>query len=629
MSYRKITDAFKKVAKQYDFDTKVAAGYLRETQMYQYFADLKLHVDARDFLAIVTMMGIEGDTPEARTKDIHNKLEHLKEVFSDKDQTRRKQYLDMIYDRVDTFDPTTADMNDEKQVAKLFQCILMDQAIAVKRIENPQYYNDRYPTKEQGAVAQARGQFFTAVTALVCRNLKTVGCGLHSIATLGYVDPVVPDSVLAARVELAKIQRDEVINAKGAEIASSTIKIPILDDMVPLAGMTVEDTPGFLKGGSDHLEYFFSCVLGEALLHSDSKNKQGYKEADWTNFRDSVYIDGMPYVDFLKKHLPNERPCDATDAKVIITSLINGRHKVDMVNAYRDNNGVMQYEAKNLSVTFTDKQQKMKQGIDARKQMDDDLKRQEEAAYLKQFSWFRRTFFNWGPFRILPKEQKPVEIPEETRHSNICKDMKKKMEPHIIEVQKRARAMQLERERLDRLTAQVMEEINRLDKSVDEWDKESVIGILGNQVKGSYNFIGGQLKSASEEKKYGKVAELLAKQVLYTQLTIERNENNGMMGPIEKNLMGDGSKETIEKNLKEQVKNIAENKTLEAVFRKKVTKNGILDSDQYKDYIRNGGCRHLTVEYLQRQAAIDKKKPSADKQKELPAPKKENKAAMK
>ena len=46
--------------------------------------------------------------------------------------------------------------------------------------------------------------------------------------------------------------------------------------------------------------------------------------------------------------------------------------------------------------------------------------------------------------------------------------MKKKMEPRIIEVQKRAREMQLERERLDRLTAQVMEEINRLDKSVDE-----------------------------------------------------------------------------------------------------------------------------------------------------------------
>ena len=629
MSYRKVTDAFKRLAKQYDFDTDVAARYIKGNQMDQYFADLGLKVDARDFLPIITMMGVEGDTPEERTKDIHAKIEHLRAVFTDKDQTKRNQYLNMIYDRVDTFDPTTANMEDEEQVAKLFQCILMDQAIATKRIENPEYYNNRYPTKEQSAVAQARGQFFSSVAALVDKNLKSIGCRLHSLATLAITDPSVPDSVLVARVDLAKMQRDEVIAAKGAEIASSTIQIPILDDMVQLVSSAVEDTPGFIKEGSDHLEYFFSYVLGEALLQSESKNKQGYKEADMKQFRDSVYIDGMPYVDFLKKHLPNERPCDATDAKVILTSLINGRHKVDMVNAYRDNNGVMQYEAKNLSVTFTEKQLKIKQGIDARKQMDDDLQRQEEAAYLKRFTWFRRTFFNWGPFRILPKKQKPVEIPEKTRHENICKDMKKKMEPRIIEVQKRELANRLDRERLDKLVAQYTAETNRLDNSADEWDKESVMGILGKQVKGSYNIIGAQVKSAAENQKYTKVKDRLAKQVLYTQLTIERSQNGGQMGPIEQILRGDGSKATIEKNLKEQVQNIAETRALEEVFRKKVTKKGILDADQYKDYVRNGGCRHLTVDYMKLQAKYDKKKPAADKKKELTAPKKEQEVLKK
>jgi hypothetical protein len=435
---------------------------------------------------------------------------------------------------------------------------------------------------------------------------------------LGYVDPVVPDSVLTARVELAKIQRDEVIKAKGAEIASSTIKIPILDDMVPLAGMTVEDTPGFLKGGGDHLEYFFSCVLGEALLHSDSKNKQGYKEADWTNFRDSVYIDGMPYVDFLKKHLPKERPCDATDAKVILTSLINGRHKVDMVNAYRDNNGMMQYEAKNLSVTFTDKQQKMKQGIDARKQMDDDLKRQEEAAYLKQFSWFRRTFFNWGPFRIETLQEKLDRIVNdpntEDRLAIVTAEQKARIEAGITRQAEKELQAKLEQERDAARREAFEQEAKRVVDSTAQWDKNSAIGILGQQIAGTWKTNNGpvdgvcqaiqtDLATTTVSKRYATIAMPLAKMMLYSQLCSDRAANNGEPGEIEK-ILGMGDAKTIAESIHNTAAKMAADPILKNLFQDKVGvligKEICLDSVKFEEMIGSSGVDRFRMEYMQK-----------------------------
>ena len=135
MSYRQLTETLIKVAKEYLADNDYATQCMADAKMY---AELDaLGTDSRDLVPMLIVWGIHNTGADARATEIKEKMLWLRDVFKNPDPKLRKPYLDMIYDRVDTFDPTTANMEDEEQVAKLFQCILMDQAIATKRIENP------------------------------------------------------------------------------------------------------------------------------------------------------------------------------------------------------------------------------------------------------------------------------------------------------------------------------------------------------------------------------------------------------------------------------------------------------------------------------------------------------------
>ena len=93
--------------------------------------------------------------------------------------------------------------------------------------------------------------------------------------------------------------------------------------------------------------------------------------------------------------------------------------------------------------------------------------------------------------------------------------------------------------------------------------------------------------------------------------------------------MGDGSKETIENNIKSVVQNIAGQEALRDAFFKKVAVDGVLNTEKYKEYVRNGGCKNLTTDYMKLKAKYDKKKPAADKAKEMPAPNKETEGIKK
>lgn len=390
MNFMNITDTFKKVAQQYSKDAAVAFNYIEEQQLYNRLKDAGSNADARDFLPLVLMMGVEGDTPDARAEDIRKKVDYLTEVFLDPDPTRREEYLGKIFDLAEKFDPVTADMDNEKQVGQLFQCLLLDQAFAVERIGYPEFYSSKYPTREACVVMDAKIQFLTAVGAYVNKNLNAVGSPIKSIATLPKVHINTPESVLTARLQFMKLQRDQVVAAHGAEIASDTLEIPVLDAILPLAQMSVEETADFNKEGTDLLEFYFSYVIADNMLNLEKKEMLGYKEAQMTQDMDPIYIDGMPYTDFLKQHLPEASPTDAVNARVLCACLLSGRHQVDIVRAGRDENGAMQYSVKTLKPVLTDFQR--------------EHSRQIEKEYLKQhYSWIRRTLFNWWPFRILPK----------------------------------------------------------------------------------------------------------------------------------------------------------------------------------------------------------------------------------
>ncbi len=149
MNHRNATELFLRMARQYQADMAVAAAYIKEKDIHGRLNTGDTVIDTRDFLPMILLMGIQGDTPEARENDIHQTLEELANAFGDPDHSKRKKYLDMIYNLVDDigdkFDPKTMDMYDPEHVGKLLQGMLLTQTLGKKDSENPEYYNRRYP----------------------------------------------------------------------------------------------------------------------------------------------------------------------------------------------------------------------------------------------------------------------------------------------------------------------------------------------------------------------------------------------------------------------------------------------------------------------------------------------------
>lgn len=175
MNFRNSSETFVKVAKQYQQDMAIAGEYYEEQGLYGRMHQNGISVDARDFLPMIAVMGIKGDTVEERTADIHQKMDELAAAFENPDRSQRAKYLDPLFDLLDNFgdkfDPVTMDMDDPEQVGKLLQCLLIDQTIAVKKLENPEYVKKRYPTPESRNLMDARDLFRMAMSTSVMTNL--------------------------------------------------------------------------------------------------------------------------------------------------------------------------------------------------------------------------------------------------------------------------------------------------------------------------------------------------------------------------------------------------------------------------------------------------------------------------
>ena len=163
MNYRDVTATLLNVARQYEKDVNEAFRYYQSQNFNARMHSNGLNVDARDFIPMVTIMGIKGDTQEERAKDIHAKMDELASAFEDPDRSKRNEYLDLIYYLVDdfgsTFDPASMNMNDPAEVAKLLQSMLIEQTVAVKKLENPEYTQKRYPTPQARTLHDAHDHY--------------------------------------------------------------------------------------------------------------------------------------------------------------------------------------------------------------------------------------------------------------------------------------------------------------------------------------------------------------------------------------------------------------------------------------------------------------------------------------
>ena len=592
MNYRQVTPTFLNVARQYQQDMTEASNYYKSQNFDARMHRNGLDVDARDFIPMVAFMGIKGSTREERTADIHAKMEELAQEFEDPDDSKRDDYLDLIYYLVDdfgsTFDPAAMNMSDPAQVEKLLRSMLIEQTVATKKLENPEYYNKRYPTPASRNLMDAHDAYRAAVGSTITTNLYNNGIVINANLSLPKPYMVELRGIPALREQYERGRLKTAIAKKGDLPKEKTVDFPILDSMIPSCGKNVADIPKFSEEAYDQVKNYFNYMVKNTLLQDGTKNTQGIKEAA-LKIEEAIYIDGSPLNDFVKERYPDGMSNGLLEV-IACTSMLGGEHKVDIVNAYRDEAGQMQYEARTIRAAVTPEQEKL---------------------YMQQFSWIRRPLFNRWPFRVESLQERMDQIANDPqtdeRLARVIADHKERIENSIARVKENELESKQNSVKKEQVKVTYKDAKDQLEATTAQWDKDSVIGILGQQITATYVIDGAEQAGACDAIRkailttadgYEEMAPLFAKVVLYTQLCSDRSAKGGQTGELEQAL-GRGSH--IQENIEKTAQNLAKDPIFHNLVLKKMGEenNGIIipNRNKFEKLIISGGYKGFWLEY--------------------------------
>jgi hypothetical protein len=188
------------------------------------------------------------------------------------------------------------------------------------------------------------------------------------------------------------------------------------------------------------------------------------------------------------------------------------------------------------------------------------------------------------------------------------------------------------------------EAVNRMEESAAQWNKDSVIGVLGQQIAGEKKADGStatgicamiRRKVTLGETKnwYKEMSPLFAKVVLYSQLCYDREMNDGEPGELESLLEGGNS---IEENINRTAQRLADDVVFKNVVLKKIgveEKDHLIPNRQkFEDLVGSNGCRGIWVEYNQKVKELtgqnEQRAPSNERQVENQKKQEESKAMV-
>ena len=192
--------------------------------------------------------------------------------------------------------------------------------------------------------------------------------------------------------------------------------------------------------------------------------------------------------------------------------------------------------------------------------------------------------------------------------------LKEKTEADFIDLPQTKPAAQRETPR----HATYQEAKNHLESTVARWDKDSVVGILGQQITGACDTIRKLILSTPPEKRYGEIAPLFTKVLLYAHLCSDRAANGGEPGEMEK-LLATGN--SIRENIDSSTRQLATDPVFQELVLERIggTEGAIPcpECAKFEKMILSGGCEPFWLEYKQRLKNLEN-------QKEQPAAAKEN-----
>lgn len=380
--------------------------------------------DIRDFDRMVGLFEAEGQTEEERRADIKQKVTQMEEAFLEKSVESRKPYLDMLYNFRDNFDLSAIDMEKPEDLYRLFVFGGLSQTFGVKKGENQQYYEQRYPTPERRRLAEAKDRYALIVSSKVLRMLSTAGLTYNVKGSLtlaggkegeaGYEDMF---------YDYAEWEMKNVEAEMRQEAPSGECRMVLSETMACFNDLDISklhNIPGPLRTEAGRME---SIVTGN--LHTYDTAERTFMRDIGVKPEDLIFIDGKSITELIQEKYPGNSDYDLHNC-ILATALASGKSRVEFVSLQPQEDGGCEYVTKTIHADY------------------------RKTDPPKSHSWLRR-LFNWGPFKMRQDRQDSLlanDPDKEERHRGMCAKAKNTIETRKQETaEKRARQARAEMER--------------------------------------------------------------------------------------------------------------------------------------------------------------------------------------
>ncbi|MEG1874739.1 MAG: hypothetical protein RR185_04145 [Angelakisella sp.] len=331
--------------------------------------------DARDFIPMSLLI------PPGAQHD--SEVRNLCLDFASNDPSRRTPWLNQLYSFRESVKVPDLDPGNQADVRTAIQCFSLNQTAGTMETSNPEYYQARYadPVGKEKMLLQDQTQLDLGYL------LQTIAMNEGHPLDAGMTLPINPLGVEAAEKKLANSLLHYQVRALGDKL--DAIPFTATKDFGLFAHTKIDSiqAAGKMSPIADKdrgAKKNVRDAVGEAFNHLDMRGKNGLSRDDL------VLIDGKSITSIIdSKNMPLSRAQrEQMSLAMIATALTSGKNRVDAVFLRMGADGKTEPIIQPVKPDLT--------------ALGDTIE--------QDYSKFRRTFFNWGPWKCKTRAEKVEEL---------------------------------------------------------------------------------------------------------------------------------------------------------------------------------------------------------------------------
>jgi len=352
------------------------------------------HFDNRDIKEMLYYIEQKGNTREEKIANLQKEYAKLATAFLYNNKEEKEKYLNNFHDSLKEIERLYNDgINNTKDLIGLIRSHSAGQSFATKASENKEWFYKKYNTKE-------KQESFYADMGLTLLALNTL-----SEIKEGY--PELKTKKTGGSAELYNSGFDD--NGMSADGLYKSYRDKTNTITLELPSYF------YLRTNEDREKFAYGTNIVEKVASLFSiKDNIDYVNPECTlsyfNIGKFIFIDGRNIDEVARERKESSNvkiSLACAKAQILNTALTKGDHVISIATPIVTENG-LEFDIKKVRGN------------------NEEACRKEASKY----SWFRKTFFNWGPFKIYPNSKNTDKL-----YENSKKDDKKLIEMAKKEVE--------------------------------------------------------------------------------------------------------------------------------------------------------------------------------------------------